>query len=253
LPGRAKPLEVLSPSGKPGILICVRDREGAQALSQPVAAVSDGDAGSLATAAYNRLREGILRGDLRPNGRLVETELAGWLNVSRTPLREALARLASDGLVETRRRGWVVREHTAREVGEIHEVRAALEGVAALLACQRASDVQIQEIVDFHHAQNRAKLEMPASDYLVEYNDAFHEAVVVASGNERLRDFIRRNREFFFTYRIARLYTEEEARASLNGHDEVVDALIRRDGERAERAMRQHILEARDVIISKLF
>jgi DNA-binding GntR family transcriptional regulator len=161
--------------------------------------------------------------------------------------------LASDGLVETRRRGWIVREHTAREVGEIHEVRAALEGVAALLACQRATDAQIQEIVDFHHAQNRAKLEMPASDYLVEYNDAFHEAVVVAAGNERLRDFIRRNREFFFTYRIARLYSEQEARASLNGHDEVVDALVRRDGERAERAMRQHILEARDVIISKLF
>jgi DNA-binding GntR family transcriptional regulator len=183
----------------------------------------------------------------------VETELAGWLNVSRTPLREALARLVSDGLVETRRRAWIVREHTAQEVGEIHEVRAALEGVAALLACQRASDAQIKEIVDFHHAQNRAKLEMPASDYLVEYNDAFHEAVVAASGNHRLRVFIRRNREFFFTYRIARLYTEEEARASLRGHDEIVEALIHRDGDRAERAMREHILEARDVIISKLF
>jgi DNA-binding GntR family transcriptional regulator len=231
----------------------VQDREGAQSVSQPVAAISDGDSGSLATAAYHRLREGILRGDLRPNARLVETELAGWLDVSRTPLREALARLASDGLVESRRRGWIVREHTAREVGEIHEVRAALEGVAALLACQRASDAQIQHIVDFHHAQNRAKLEMPASDYLVEYNDAFHEAVVAAAGNERLRDFIRRNREFFFSYRIARLYSEEEARNSLNGHDEVVEALVARDGERAERAMRQHIFEARDVIISKLF
>jgi len=231
----------------------VQNREGAQALPQPVTAVSDGDSGSLATAAYNRLREAILRGDLRPNARLVETELAGWLNVSRTPLREALARLASDGLVETRRRAWIVRVHTAQEVGEIHEVRAALEGVAALLACQRATDAQIQKIADFHHAQNRAKLEMPASDYLVEYNDAFHEAVVAASGNERLRVFIRRNREFFFTYRIAGLYTEEEARASLQGHDEVVDALIRRDGERAERAMREHIFEARDVIISKLF
>jgi len=239
--------------GDPGILICVQARTSSNAPSQPVAAVSDGNSGSLATAAYDRLREAILRGDLRPNARLVETELAGWLNVSRTPLREALARLVSDGLVETRRRAWIVREHTAQEVGEIHEVRAALEGVAALLACQRASDAQIKEIVDFHHAQNRAKLEMPASDYLVEYNDAFHEAVVAASGNHRLRVFIRRNREFFFTYRIARLYTEEEARASLRGHDEIVEALIHRDGDRAERAMREHILEARDVIISKLF
>jgi DNA-binding GntR family transcriptional regulator len=232
----------------------VQEREGSEALSQPVAAVAGEDSGtSLAAGAYDRLREAIIRGDLRPNSRLVETELAGWLNVSRTPLREALARLASDGLVESRRRGWIVREHTAQEVREIHEVRAALEGMAALLACQRASDGQIQEIVDFHHHQNRTKLEMPASDYLVEYNDAFHDAVVVASGNERLRHFIRRNREFFFSYRIARLYSEEEARASLKGHDEVVEALTARDGERAERAMRQHILEARDVIISKLY
>lgn len=216
--------------------------------------MADKDPGvSLATGAYNRLREAILRGDLRPNARLVETELAGWLEVSRTPLREALAHLASDGLVESRRRGWAVREHTAREVREIHEVRAALEGMAALLACTRASDEQIEAIIDFHHEQNRNRLEMPASDYLVEYNDAFHRTVVAASRNERLHHFIRRNREFFFTYRIARLYSDQEARASLKGHDEVVEALEVRDGERAERAMRQHILEARDVIISKLY
>jgi DNA-binding GntR family transcriptional regulator len=222
---------------------------------QPVAAVAEGgDRGeSLASRAYDRLREAILRGDLRPNERLVETELAGWLKVSRTPLREALQRLASEGLIESRRRGWAVREYAASQVSQIHEVRAALEGMAALLACQRASDEEIQEIVDFHHHQNRQKLEMPAGDHLVEYNDAFHQAIDSASGNERLNHFIRRNREFFFSYRIASLYTDEEARASLNGHDEVVDALAARDGERAERAMRQHILEARDVIISKLY
>jgi DNA-binding GntR family transcriptional regulator len=216
--------------------------------------VADDDSSvSLATGAYNRLRDAILRGDLRPNARLVETELAGWLEVSRTPLREALGRLASDGLVEGRRRGWAVREHTAQEVSEIHEVRAALEGMAALLACNRASDEQIEQIADFHHEQDRNRLEMPASDYLVEYNDAFHQTVVAAAGNERLNHFIRRNREFFFTYRIAKLYTDEEARASLQGHDEIVDALMVRDGDRAERAMRQHILEARDLIISKLY
>ena len=132
-------------------------------------------------------------------------------------------------------------------------MRAALEGMGALLACQRASDEQIQEIVDFHHEQNRAKLEMPASEYLVEYNDAFHQAVVAAAGNARLSEFIRRNREFFFSYRIAKLYSEDEARASLRGHDAVVEALMVRDGEGAERAMRQHILEARDVIIAKLY
>jgi DNA-binding GntR family transcriptional regulator len=209
-------------------------------------------ASSLAGVAYDRLREAIVRGDLRPHQRLVETQLAELLELSRTPIREALGRLTADGLVTSHRRGWVVRDYTPEEVAEIHEVRAALEGMAVYLACERGSDEAIDEIVAFHHQQNRENLATPPSDYLVEYNDAFHEAVVAASGNRRLEHFVRRNREFFFTYRIARLYSEDEARASLAGHDEIVEALKARDAERGERAMRRHILEARDVIIRKL-
>lgn len=208
---------------------------------------------SLASSAYNRLREAILRGELRPNERLVETELADWLELSRTPVREALGRLAFDGLVTSRKRGWAVREHTADEVREIHEVRAALEGMAAFLACARASDEAIAELATFHSSQNPERLAMPPSDYLVEYNEAFHRAVIVAASNERLEHFVRQNREFFFTYRIARLYTRDDSLASLAGHDKIVDALVARDGERAEAAMREHILEARDAIVAKLY
>lgn len=209
--------------------------------------------GSLADTAYNRMREAILQGELRPNERLVEAELAEWLKVSRTPLREGLARLASEGLVSTRRRGWVVREFTAQEVAEVHEVRAALEGMAVFIAAERATDPQIASIVEFHTAQNQERLAAHPGGLLVEYNDAFHTAIVDMSDNERLRHFIRINRDFFFTYRIAKLYSEDEARRSLAGHDEVIDALSARDGERGERAMRQHILEARDAILRKLY
>jgi DNA-binding GntR family transcriptional regulator len=208
---------------------------------------------SLATGAYNRLREAILTGELRPNEQLVEAELAEWLEVSRTPLRESLIRLASEGLVKSRRRAWVVREYTAQEVTEIHEVRAALEGMAVYIAAERATEEQIEDIVEFHSHQNREALERSPGAYLVEYNDAFHEGIVTMAGNERLREFIRVNRDFFFTYRIAKLYSEEEAHASLRGHDEMIEALRDRDGERGERAARAHILEARDAIIAKLY
>jgi DNA-binding GntR family transcriptional regulator len=210
-------------------------------------------AASLADSAYNRLREAILRGDLRPNERLVEAELAEWLSVSRTPLREGLARLASEGLVTSRKRGWMVREFTAQEVGEVHEVRAALEGMAVYIAAERATDEQIASIVKFHSEQNQERLAVAPGGLLVEYNDAFHEAIVGMSDNQRLRHFIRINRDFFFTYRIAKLYSEDEARRSLAGHDEIIEALRDRDGERGERAMREHILEARDAIIRKLY
>jgi DNA-binding GntR family transcriptional regulator len=208
---------------------------------------------SLATGAYNRLREAILTGELRPNEQLVEAELANWLKVSRTPLRESLIRLASEGLVRSRRRAWVVREYTAQEVIEIHEVRAALEGMAVYIAAERATDEEIARIVEFHSHQNREALANSPGAYLVEYNDAFHEELVALAGNERLREFVRVNRDFFFTYRIAKLYSEEEAEASLRGHDEIIEALRDRDGDRGEQAARRHILEARDAIIAKLY
>jgi DNA-binding GntR family transcriptional regulator len=209
---------------------------------------------SLASSAYERLRDAIVRGEFRPNQRLVEAELAEWLQVSRTPLREGLARLAGEGLIVSRRRGWIVRDHSPGEISEIHEVRAALEGMAAYLAAERASDEQIAAVVDLHvqATENEALASEPGL-YLVEYNDAFHEAVVSCADNERLRHFIRQNREFFFSYRLARMYSTEEARASIAGHDEVVKALQARDPDRAEAAMREHILQARDVILAKNF
>lgn len=222
-------------------------------IEAPIAEVEAQSGVSLATAAYNRLREAILRGNLRPNQRLVETQLAEWLKLSRTPVREALGRLVSEGLVFSERRGWIVRDYTPQEVSEIHEVRAALEGMAAYLACERGSDEDIARIVAFHKRQDRVRLTMPASDYLVEYNDAFHQGIVAAAGNDRLQQLNRQNREFFFTYRIAKLFSEDDARASIEGHDGVVDAIAVRDGERAEQAMRRHILSARDVIIQKLY
>ncbi len=208
---------------------------------------------SLATIAYNQLRDAILRGELRPNQRLVELQLAEWLELSRTPVREALGRLASDGLVLSERRGWTVRDYSPEEVSAIHEVRAALEGMAAFLACRRGSDEDIARIVAFHKRQDRNGLTSPPADYLVEYNETFHQSVVAAAGNERLEDLNRKNREFFFNYRIAKVFTEADAQASIAGHDRVVDALVVRDAERAEQAMRDHILSARDLIIRKLY
>ena len=90
--------------------------------------------GSRSDALYAQLQRAIVQGQLRPNQRLIEAELAETLDVSRTPVREALQRLAFDGLVSRHRRGWVVREHGVDEIKDIYACRAALEGYAARLA-----------------------------------------------------------------------------------------------------------------------
>lgn len=198
---------------------------------------------------YERLREAILTGRARPNERLIEAELADRLQVSRTPIRESLQRLAAEGLVVSRRRGWVVLEHTSVEIREIYEARAALEGYCARLAAQRATDAQLKEIASLHHPKCNLK---SSRQHLVEINDRFHDAILAAAQNERLADMIRRNRTYYFTFRIAQLYSDEEADASIAGHQAIVRALLQRDANRAEREMRAHIDLALTVILAKL-
>jgi DNA-binding GntR family transcriptional regulator len=200
---------------------------------------------------YERLREAIVTGRARPNERLIEAELAERLQVSRTPIRESLQRLAAEGLVVSRRRGWVVLEHTSTEIREIYEARAALEGYCARLAAERATEAQLKEIASLHRGDPKRILKS-SRQHLVEVNDRFHDAIVAAAQNERLADMIRRNRTFYFTFRIAQLYSDEEADASIAGHLAIVRALLQRDSNRAERAMRAHIDLALAVILAKL-
>ena len=209
------------------------------------------ETGTLTDEVYQRLRASIVTGEHRPNERLIEAELAEQLQVSRTPIREVLQRLATDGLVQSRRRGWVVTEHSPDEIREIYEIRTALEGYAARLAATAADDATLQQIAHVY-AHSIAGLQQGARDRLVSHNDAFHDAVIGAAGNRRLAQQIRQNSEYYFNFRIAALYSDEEAESSLAGHKAIVDALLRRDADAAEHAARDHVGEALSVMMGKL-
>jgi DNA-binding GntR family transcriptional regulator len=194
-----------------------------------------------AAEVYEEIRRAIVEGKIRPNERLIEADLAERLDVSRTPVRESMQRLAADGLVVSRRRGWAVREHSPQEIQEIYEVRAALEGYAARLAAERATDAMIAEIVNIHTSYV-AELESTSRDRLLKHNDAFHNAVVAAAGNVRLAEQIERNTAFYFIHRIAGFLSDDEVRVSIAGHQELVDALVARDPELAESAAQRGVL-----------
>lgn len=196
---------------------------------------------TLSTEVYESIRRSIVEGTIRPNERLIEAELAERLDVSRTPVRESMQRLATDGLVLSRRRGWVVREHSPQEIREIYEVRAALEGYAARLAAERATDDEIAEIVRIHETYV-AELENTSRDHLLEHNDEFHNAVIAASRNARLAEQIVRNTAFYFVHRIAGFWSDEEIRVSIAGHQELVDALVAHDPEAAQGAAQRGVL-----------
>jgi DNA-binding GntR family transcriptional regulator len=207
-------------------------------------------AGSLTEAIYERLRSEIVRGQLRPNERLVEAEIAERLQVSRTPVRESLQRLAADGLVVSRRRGWVVYEHTIDQIRDIYETRAALEGYATRLAAERATPQQIHAI-DAILRDSAGILHAPR-EHLVGVNDRFHDAIMEASGNRQLVAFIRRNRLYYFNYRVAAMYSDTEAAASRDQHERLAAALLQRDADLAEAIAREHITTALRVLQDKL-
>jgi DNA-binding GntR family transcriptional regulator len=207
-------------------------------------------AGLLADNLYDRLRADIVHGALRPNERLVETELAEELNASRTPVRETLQRLALDGLVVRRRRGWVVHEHSLAEIRSIYEVRAALEGFAGFLAADRATAEEIASLERLYPPGDEA-VRLPP-DVQVELNERFHDGVIEAARNDRLARLCRDSRQYYFNYRIARLYVDDDTRRSIDGHRRILEAIAGRDGPEAEAAARAHVADALEIVLRKL-
>src|ERR1700712_362898 len=152
---------------------------------------------------YDQLRSEIARGELRPNERLIEADLAQRLSVSRTPIRESIQRLSGDGLVVNRRRAWFVREHSPIEITALYEVREALEGYAARLAAARATPDERRQIVELSRF---ALGDDPRHERFVDVNTRFHTAIASAARNASLTSLLAANREFYFNRRISVAY-----------------------------------------------
>lgn len=198
---------------------------------------------------YERLRAEIIRGDLRPREALSEIEIAERLKVSRTPVRESLQRLDSEGLITSHRRRWIVYEHTTDEIREIYEVRAALEGYSARLACLRATGDELAELAELRAEVENADLE---SDKRVDLNEHLHNSVLCFAHNGTLLKQARTSRLFFFNRTIAQLYTPADLRVSARQHQDLLDAILRRDAAAAEHAAREHVEYALELMLRKL-
>jgi DNA-binding GntR family transcriptional regulator len=193
--------------------------------------------------AVDVIREAIMDGRLAPRQRLKEEELARELGISRTPVREALLILQTDGLVEaTPNRGATVRAYDADGLGDLYMLRAALEGVAARLAAERVTARDRFEAI----AANGTLKE------LVKENLAFHDTILAIAGNDRIAQLVRGVTELPLVYKSYLWYSPNQKVVSAHYHRTIVAALEARDPERAESVMKQHVFEARDVLVSRV-
>lgn len=197
------------------------------------------------------LREKILDGAIRPGERLNEVALAASLGISRGPLREAIQRLTSEGLLTViTHRGAFVRTFSRAEVVELYELRAALELHAVRLACQRASDEDIQDLAVLLDETQERISETGNHAYPSELD--FHLRVVMLASNPAL---LNRALETQRQLSLARSISAKQpmrARAAVVEHEELVEALTKRDRERATQLMEEHLQHSMDNALAAL-
>jgi DNA-binding GntR family transcriptional regulator len=200
---------------------------------------------STADAVYQHLREAIISGQFGPGTRLREVELSARLGVSRTPLREAIARLIGDRLVRRARGGVEVIDLISERIG-IYHIRVALEAYASRLAATRITDDELARVQQL--LERSIALPPDAIEERVLVNNQFHSLVFRASGVAQLVRAIETYGEYFIDERGLQRFGPKETRKAVADHRAIVSALRRRDGDEAERLTRRHLLAAFDTI-----
>lgn len=190
----------------------------------------------------DQIEDEIITGVRVPGERLDEQSLAARFNVSRTPIREALAMLAAAGLVTLHpHRGSFVAALGVREIVERFEVMAAIEGMCGRLAARRITPPQRQQLADAHEECRRQAAAADADAYYYA-NERFHSVIYDAAHNTFLAEQARGLRRRLRPFRRLQLRLRNRIAGSLAEHQAILEAIFAGDGDAAEARLQQHIL-----------
>jgi DNA-binding GntR family transcriptional regulator len=191
--------------------------------------------------AAGKIREMIRKGVLVRGQRIIEAELCEQIGVSRTPLREALRVLESEGLVELfPHKGVHIRQPSMREIQEMFEVMGVLEGTCARLTAQKMTDAGWRKIERLHQKLETHYAEGDREKYIA-VNNVYHALIQKMAGNHVLDDIVRRLREKVALYRHQQIYEPRRFDESIREHREILEALRRCDPDAAETRMKRHL------------
>ena len=201
---------------------------------------------------FESLREAIIDGSLKPGERVMEVQLAEKLGVSRTPVREAIRKLELEGLlIMVPRKGAYVADVSFKDVLDVLEIRASLEGLAASLAAEKMTEEEIL------HLQMKSRefskcVESDDVQGMIQKDSEFHDIILKSARNtkliniiEGLRDQVQRFRVVYFTEFNKSSYLTQE-------HQRVLEAISNRDSEVAQKYAQQHIVNIKNYIVSSM-
>ena len=206
----------------------------------------------LRDVVFKTLRRGILTGELKPGERLMEIHLANRLGVSRTPIREAIRKLELEGLVTmVPRRGAEVANITEKNLKDVLEVRQALESLAIELACERITEENKQELKEkLDQVEHAVRTEDTGA--IASADVAFHDKIVLSTGNARLIQLVSNLSEQMYRYRFEYLKDDTSHEMLQQEHMEMYQSILRKDRDTAADVVRKHIDNQEEAIIKQL-
>jgi DNA-binding GntR family transcriptional regulator len=209
----------------------------------------DSEPTSLHTDVVHQLRDFIVEGHLPPGSRVPERELCARLNVSRTPLREALKVLAAEGLIDLLpNRGARVRQFSEADIRNLFEVLSGLDFVAGRLACARITDEAVAEIESLHLEMYTHYLRRERADYF-RLNQKIHQAIVDAAANPILSEnYAKLNAVVRRLRYSANLVRRDRLSDAMREHEQIVDALRRRAVDELGMLMFDHMQRKCDAV-----
>jgi DNA-binding GntR family transcriptional regulator len=203
----------------------------------------------LGARAYRSLWNGIVGGRIEPGAQLRPDTIAAQLDISTTPVREALHRMEGDGLVmKLPYRGWFVREFTEQEVRELYEMRAALECFSVRRACERITPEEVAWLRR-HQAVGEAALKAGDMDAYRIYNRDLHAAIMQAARNAYLSSAMGQLNLQTQVLMARTIRLAGRPSRAIEEHREIVDLIARRQDKAAQKLMERHIFSALEDIV----
>lgn len=206
----------------------------------------------LRDVVFQTLRQAIITGEFAPGERLMEIALAERLGVSRTPVREAIRKLELEGLVVMiPRKGAEVAKITKERLRDVLEVRCALEELAATLACQRIDEAGKERLKSCHGEFIQAVDQGDALE-IANQDEAFHECIFEATGNDRLLQIVHNLKEQMYRYRMEYVKDASYRKELVAEHEKLLGAILCGDTETAKEVMRHHIHNQETMILNHI-
>ncbi len=197
---------------------------------------------SLSETVAQRIRDMIRNGVLKKGDRIVEKQLCDALGVSRTPLREALRILKSEGLIDlVPNKGAHVAQPSMQDIRELFEVMSILEGACARTAAQKMSEADFVRLDKLHRKLEKHYQQKDHEKYL-EVNHKYHSLIQEMAGNKLFNEILGGLRQKILLYRQRQLFQPDRFEASMEEHRLLLEALRNRDADAAESLMKTHLM-----------